>query len=539
MNARPVNPWAALSALCIGFFMILLDTTIVSIAVPAMLQHLDAGLNSVVWVISVYLLTYAVPMLFTSRLGDRFGPKRVFVAGLVVFTASSLWCGLSGNVEMLIAARAVQGLGAALMTPQTLAFISHLFPPAKRGAAMGAWGGVAGLATITGPLLGGVLVQHLGWEWIFYVNVPIGVVAIALTLWLVPDWQPKHSHSFDLIGILLSAAGLFCVVFGVQNGQQYDWGTVFGGITVFEIIGAGVVLLIAFVLWQHYNRREPLVPLQVFANRNFSAGTLTATTVGFTMTGMFLPLIIYIQTVLGLSPTMAGLLTAPMSLLSGVIAPFVGRASDKINGKYLVMGGLALLAAGVGIIALQARPDTSPWALIPALLVCGLGVGCIFSPMSNLTMASVEPRLTGTASGIFNTARQVGGVLGSAAIGVLLQARISASITSEAATAAAKLPEQYRAPFTEGIAHAAASTGEFGSSGGPASIPGLPADIAAQAGRLASEVVHNGLTDAARATLILPIAVLILGVLSAAALRRVAPRPHTPARTAPTPEPAR
>ncbi|MYW97460.1 DHA2 family efflux MFS transporter permease subunit [Amycolatopsis rubida] len=539
MNARPVNPWAALSALCIGFFMILLDTTIVSIAVPAMLQHLDTGLNSVVWVISVYLLTYAVPMLFTSRLGDRFGPKRVFVAGLVVFTASSLWCGLSGNVEMLIAARAVQGLGAALMTPQTLAFISHLFPPAKRGAAMGAWGGVAGLATITGPLLGGVLVQHLGWEWIFYVNVPIGVVAIALTLWLVPDWQPKHSHSFDLIGILLSAAGLFCVVFGVQNGQQYDWGTVFGGITVFEIIGAGVALLIAFVLWQRYNRREPLVPLQVFANRNFSAGTLTATTVGFTMTGMFLPLIIYIQTVLGLSPTMAGLLTAPMSLLSGVIAPFVGRASDKINGKYLVMGGLALLAAGVGIIALQARPDTSPWALIPALLVCGLGVGCIFSPMSNLTMASVEPRLTGTASGIFNTARQVGGVLGSAAIGVLLQARISASITSEAATAAAQLPEQYRTPFTEGIAHAAASTGEFGGSGGPAAIPGLPADLAAQAGRLASEVVHNGLTDAARATLILPIAVLVLGVLSAAALRRVSPRPHAPAPTAPTPEPAR
>ncbi|WP_084145381.1 DHA2 family efflux MFS transporter permease subunit [Amycolatopsis jejuensis] len=535
MQARQANPWGALGALCLGFFMILLDTTIVSIAVPAMLRELGAGLNSVIWVISVYLLTYAVPMLFTSRLGDRFGPKRVFLAGLIVFTASSLWCGLAGNVEMLIAARAVQGLGAALMTPQTLAFITHLFPPAKRGPAMGAWGGVAGLATITGPLLGGVLVQHLGWEWIFYVNVPIGIIAIGLTLWLVPDWQPKHSHSFDLIGIVLSAAGLFCVVFGVQNGQQYDWGTVFGGITVFEIIAVGVVLLVAFVVWQHYNRREPLVPLAVFANRNFSAGTLTATTVGFTMTGMFLPLVIYVQTVLGLSPTSAGLLTAPMSLLSGVIAPFVGRASDRINGKYLVMAGLSLLAVGMGIIALQARPDTSPWELIPALLVCGLGIGCIFSPMSNLTMGAVEPRLTGTASGIFNTARQVGGVLGSAAIGVLLQTRISTSIADEAATAAAQLPEQYRAPFLEGIAHAAASTGEFGSSAGPAPIPGLPADIAAQAGRLAGEVVHSGLTDATRTTLILPIAVLVLGVLSAAILRRVTPHPHTP--TPKTPEP--
>ncbi|MEU4804019.1 DHA2 family efflux MFS transporter permease subunit [Actinosynnema sp. NPDC023587] len=531
MNARQTDPWASLGALCLGFFMILLDTTIVTIAIPDMLRELDAGLNSVVWVISVYLLTYAVPMLFTSRLGDRFGPKRVYLAGLVVFTASSLWCGLSGDVEMLIAARAVQGLGAALMTPQTLAFITHLFPPARRGTAMGMWGGVAGLATITGPLLGGVLVDHLGWEWIFFVNVPIGVLAIVLTALLVPDWQPRNSHAFDVPGILLSAAGLFCVVFGVQNGEHYDWGAVAGGITVFEIIGAGVVLLVAFVLWQRFNRREPLMPLAVFGNRNFSAGTLTAATVGFTMTGMFLPLIIYIQTVLGLSPTMAGLLTAPMSLLSGVIAPFVGRASDRVNGRYLVMGGLAMLAVGMGIIALQARPDSNPWTFIPALLVCGLGIGCIFSPMSNLTMNGVQPKLAGTASGIFNTSRQVGGVLGSAAIGVLLQARISTSVTEEATAAAAQLPEQYRVPFVEGIARGAAGAGEFGSGGGPVAIPGLPPDLAAQAGRLASGAVQAGLTDAARVTLVLPIVVLLLGILSAAMLRRVTPRPEPADRT--------
>ncbi|MBW4718039.1 DHA2 family efflux MFS transporter permease subunit [Saccharothrix obliqua] len=528
MNARPTNPWAALSALCLGFFMILLDTTIVSIAVPDMLRELHAGLNAVVWVISVYLLTYAVPMLFTSRLGDRFGPKRVFLAGLVVFTASSLWCGLSGDVEMLIAARAVQGLGAALMTPQTLAFITHLFPPAERGAAMGVWGGVAGLATITGPLLGGFLVDTFGWSWIFYVNVPIGLVAIVLAVVLVPDWQPRHSHSFDVLGIVLSAAGLFCVVFGVQNGQHYDWGVVSGPITIPEIIGAGVLLLIAFVLWQRRNKREPLVPLAVFANRNFSAGTLTAATVGFTMTGMFLPLIIYIQTVLGLSPTMAGALTAPMSLLSGVVAPFVGRASDRVDGRYLVMAGLGLLAAGIGIIALQARPDSDPWTFIPALLVCGLGIGCIFSPMSNLTMSTVEPRLMGTASGIFNTSRQVGGVLGSAAIGVLLQARISTSVTREATEAAGQLPEPYRVPFVEAVSNAAAGAGEFGTSGG-GDLPGLPPEVAARAAELVGQVVNAGLTDAARVTLVLPIAVLLLGIGSAAVLRRVTRHPE-PAR---------
>src|SRR3569833_115893 len=302
MNARQANPWAALGALCLGFFMILLDTTIVSIALPTMLRELNAGLNSVVRVISVYLLTYAVPMLFTRR-----------------------------------------------------------------------------------------LVDHLGWEWIFNVNVPIVVVAIVMSLLLVPDWQPKHSHSFVFIGILLSSLALLYIVFGVQNGQQYDWGTVWGGITVFEIIGAGVLLLVAFVVWQRVNKREPLLPLQVFANRNFSAGTLTATTVGFAMTGMFLPLVIYIQSVLGLSPTMAGLLTAPMSLLSGIVAPFVGNLSDMVNGKYLVMFGLAALAGGLGVIALQASPTSSPWSFIPALLLCGLGIGCIFSPMSNMTMGSVEP----------------------------------------------------------------------------------------------------------------------------------------------------
>ena len=468
---KPANPWAALGALCIGFFMILLDTTIVSIAIPAMVRGLNTDLNSVVWVMSVYLLAYAVPMLFTSRLGDRFGPKRLFVAGLAVFTLASLWCGLSGTAGMLITARAVQGLGAALMTPQTLAFITFLFPPAKRGPAMGLWGGVAGLATIAGPLLGGVLVDNLGWEWIFFVNVPVGVIGLVLAMVLVPDWQPRHSHSFDIPGILLSVGGLSLVIFGLQNGQHYSWGKVAGPVNVVEVIAAGLVLLAAFVVWQYYNRREPLLPLRVFVNRNFSAGTLTSVAVGFTMTAMFLPLVIYIQDVLLLSPTEAGLVTAPMSLLAGIMAPFVGRLSDKVNPKYLVIFGLAALAAGLALIALTARGTSTWWVTLPGLLVCGLGIGAVFAPMSNVTMSSVEPRLAGTGSGIYNTARQVGGVFGSAAAGVLLQARITAGMTSSGGNAA------------------------------------------------------QALTDAARETLLLPVAVLLLGIIAAAAMRRPAARP--------------
>jgi EmrB/QacA subfamily drug resistance transporter len=528
MTTRQVNPWAALSALCIGFFMILLDTTIVSIAIPSMVRGLNTDLNAVIWVISIYLLVYAVLMLFTSRLGDRFGPKRVFLAGMVVFTAASLWCGLSGTAEMLIAARAAQGLGAALMTPQTLAFITHLFPPAKRGPAMGMWGGVAGLATITGPLLGGVLVDSLGWEWIFFVNVPVGVIGIVLTVFLVPDWQPRRSHSFDIPGILLSVAGMSLLVFGIQNGQHYGWGTVTGDISITEIIAGGAVLLVAFVVWQRFNRREPLVPLRVFNNRNFSTGTVTATAIGFAMTGMFVPLVVYTQNVLGLSPTQAGLLTAPMSLLSGIIAPFIGRLSDRRNAKYLVIIGFVALAAGLTIIALQSRADTDPWALVPAFLVTGIGTGFVFAPMSNIAMRSVEPALAGTASGIFNTSRQVGGVLGSAAIGVLLQARISASMGSEAADAAQALPPQYRADFVESLSHAANSANELNDRVGSA-VPGdLPAGVVDQIQRLAVQVVHNGLTDAMRVSMLLPITVLLIGALAATMMRRN-PAPEPPA----------
>ena len=517
MNSRPGNPWGALSALCIGFFMILLDATIVSIAIPAMLRGLNASLNSVVWVTSVYLLTYAVPMLFTSRLGDRFGPKRVFLVGLALFTLASLWCGLAGDVGTLIAARGVQGLGAALMTPQTLAFITFLFPPARRGAAMGLWGGIAGLATVTGPLLGGLLVDNLGWQWIFFVNVPVGVVAVVMTMILVPDWRPNTAHSFDVPGILLSGAGLLLVVFGLQNGQQYDWGEVWGGITVFELIGAGVVLLVAFAVWQRFNRREPLIPLRVFSDRNFSSGVLASVTVGFTMAGMFFPIVIYLQTVLGLTPLHAGLLTAPMSLLSGAVAPFVGRLSDKVNAKYLLVFGLVALAVGLAWIALLVTPTTSPLAMIAPLLVCGLGTGFIFSPMSNVTMGSVPRELTGSASGIFNTARQVGGVLGSAAIGVLLQARITASL----AASTAGLPPQ----IAGGLSSAANVEG-----GAPPDLGSVPAGVRQQV----TDAIHSGLTTAAGQTLWLPAGALLLGALAALAMRTGR---HTRA-VRPTPEPA-
>ena len=244
--APATSPWPALWALVLGFFMILVDSTIVSVATPAIMTGLQADINEVIWVTSAYLLAYAVPLLITGRLGDRFGPRQLYLIGLALFTAASLWCGLSGTVTVLIIARVVQGLGASMMTPQTMAVITRTFPPDRRGVAMSLWGATAGVATLVGPLVGGLLVDGAGWEWIFFINVPVGVIAFVLAWRLVPK-LPTHQHRWDLPGVVLSAIGLFCLTFGIEEGQTYDWGTITGIISVPALIVAGLVVLTAFV----------------------------------------------------------------------------------------------------------------------------------------------------------------------------------------------------------------------------------------------------------------------------------------------------
>ncbi|HEX2214773.1 MAG TPA: MFS transporter, partial [Mycobacterium sp.] len=231
------NPWHALWAMMVGFFMILLDATIVSVANPSIMAGLGAGYGAVLWVTSAYLLAYAVPLLVAGRLGDRFGPKNLYLVGLTVFTAASLWCGLSDTIGMLIAARVLQGVGAALLTPQTLSTITRIFPAARRGVAMSVWGATAGVATLVGPLAGGVLVDGLGWQWIFFVNVPIGVMGVALALRLVPE-LPRQRQRLDVPGVVLSAVGLFLIVFALQEGQAHRWTHWVWGLMA---LGTGVV----------------------------------------------------------------------------------------------------------------------------------------------------------------------------------------------------------------------------------------------------------------------------------------------------------
>jgi EmrB/QacA subfamily drug resistance transporter len=435
------KPWPALWALVIGFFMILVDSTIVSVATPTIAEKLHADINAVIWVTSAYLLAYAVPLLITGRLGDRFGPKVLYQIGLVVFTLSSLWCGLSGSIEMLIVARVVQGLGAAMMTPQTMSVITRMFPPQNRGAAMGLWGATAGIASLVGPIAGGLLVDGFGWEWIFFVNVPVGVVAFVLAQRLVPSFE-KHQHRFDYLGIVLSAVGMFLLVFGIQEGETYDWGTIVGPISVWALIIAGIVVLAAFVVWQGVQKTEPLLPLGLFKDRNFTLANIAITAVGVAISSFALPLMLWAQDVKDFSPTQAALLLVPMAVISAALAPLVGKNLHRWNPRWVAAFGLACFSGGLfwfaGLVAANAG-----WQLIllPSALL-GIANACMWGPLSVSATRNLSPRLAGAGSGVYNTTRQIGAVLGSAGIAALIEARITANFPAQSGGATAGGAEQ-------------------------------------------------------------------------------------------------
>ncbi len=444
------RPWPALWSLVIGFFMILIDTTIVSVANPRIMEGLNADINSVIWVTSAYLLAYAVPLLITGRLGDRFGPKKLYLSGLVLFTLASLWCGLSGDISTLIMARVLQGLGAAVMTPQTMAVITRIFPPDRRGAAMGIWGATAGVATLVGPILGGVLVDGLGWEWIFFINIPVGVVGFILAWRFVPALS-THPHKFDIPGVLLSAVGLFLVVFGIQEGETYNWGTITGPITVWGLIIAGIAVLVAFVLWQRFNKGEPLLPLGLFRDRNFSLANIGITTVGFAITSFTLPLIFYYQVVRGLTPTQSALMMVPMAVISGGLAPVVGKIIDRVNPKFITATGLVLMSVALFWNSALMKPDTPILMFLLPSAVLGFANAGIWAPLSTTATRNLPPRQAGAGSGVYNTTRQIGAVLGSAAIAVLIQARLAAELPPSPGGAGGASPMSFGGTLPEAL----------------------------------------------------------------------------------------
>ncbi len=507
------NPWAILITLSLGFFMTLLDLTIVNIAIPDMGQDLDASLDEILWVVNAYTLALAVLMITAGRLGDLRGKRNLFLAGVALFTLASLACGLAQNPAQLIAFRAVQGLGAALLMPQTLSIIAEVFPADRRGAAMGVWGVVAGVSGALGPIIGGALITHLDWRWIFFVNLPLGVVVLGLAAAVIPGSRRTVRHRFDTLGVLLASGTLFCLAFGLTEGQRYDWNA-----WIWSLFGAAALLFAAFLGHERGQQGDdPLVPFSLFKDRNFTLINFVGVTVSFGVVGMFLPLTIYLQSVLGFSALKSGLVLLPLALGSFVTAGPAGVLADKIGGKFILMTGLLAWTAALVWIVGAADVGSSWTAVAFPLFLAGLGAGCTFAPMATEVMRNVPAKLAGAASGVNNALRQVGSVLAGAVVGAVLQAQLASSLTDQARQRAGQLPAAYRDGFVGGFSQAGTDVNARQA----ARLPeGVPHDIADRMRALGAQVFGHGFVHAMGPAVLVSAAVLLAGALTCLAVRR-------------------
>ncbi|MCV7223317.1 MFS transporter [Mycolicibacterium elephantis] len=452
MTSAPNPPWPACSqpfgavwAMMVGFFLIVVDSTVVAVGNPVIKQEFAATYEAVIWATSAYLLMFAVLLLVGGRLGDRFGPKNVYLAGLALFTAASLWCGMSGSIGMLIAGRVAQGVGAALLTPQTLSVVTRTFPAERRGVAMSIWGATAAIGMFVGPLAGGLLVDGLGWRWIFFLNVPVGVLGILLARRLVPA-LPGRRHRFDVVGVLLSMAGIGLIVFGVQEGRNYDWGHWIWGCLV-----GGLLLLAVFVIWQSVQRHEPLVPLKLFGHRDFSLANAGIGLTSFAVAAFVVPLMFYLQEVRGMSATHAALVTVPLAIATGVLAPIAGRLVDRAHPRAVVGPGFAAMTVALVWLSLEMDPATPIWRLLLPLTVIGAAGAFTWEPLAAIASRTLPSDLAGAGSAVYNTTRQVGAVLSSASIVAVMTALLDPHLGDGAGKISGPLKESFAGAMAQSM----------------------------------------------------------------------------------------
>lgn len=414
----PAQAWRALAALCLGFFMILLDQTIVAVATPGIMADFDARLDQVVWVTSIYLLCLLVPLLFTGRLGDRFGQRHLFRLGITVFTLAALAAALAPTLELLVAARAVQGLGAAILTPQTMSVINRVFPRERRGSALGVWGAVGSVATLVGPVLGGFIVAGVGWRGVFLIHLPVGILAVVLaTLW-VPR-LPTFARRIDAPSVAVSFLCMTALVVAVQQGPGLGWPA---WAIVLGVLG--LLLIVLFVRMQATaasRSTEPLVPLEMFRNRNYSIGVFSIATMGFTASSMMLPVMLWLQDGQGLSSRDAGLMLIPMAVVAAIASPLIGPAADRLDPRLLSVGGFGTMMATLLLIAWLMYAGGPLWIFLVAAGLLGVGNALVWAPNSATAMRTVDIAYMGAAAGVYNTGRQTGAVLGAAGVGAAMQ----------------------------------------------------------------------------------------------------------------------
>jgi EmrB/QacA subfamily drug resistance transporter len=390
----------------VALFMVVLDNLVVSTALPVIRVDLGAGIEQLEWTVNAYTLTFAVLLLTGAALGDRFGRRRLFVFGLALFTAASAAAALAPGIDWLIAARAVQGVGGAIVTPLTLTILSDAFPAERRGVALGAWAGIAGLAVAMGPLVGGAVVDGIAWQWIFWLNVPVGALVAPLALRRLRETYGPD-RELDLPGVGLASTGLFGLVWGLVNGNSHGWTST----GIVGALAAGAALLIAFVAWE-LRAPAPMLPLRFFRNRAFAAANAASLFMYFGMFGSVFLLTQFFQTAQGYSPLAAGLRVLPWTAMPMIVAPVAGALSDRIGGRPLMALGLALQAAGLAWIAAVTTATVGYGSFVVPFILSGAGMGMFFAPVANVVLSAVDRSDEGKASGANNAIREVGGVFG-------------------------------------------------------------------------------------------------------------------------------
>jgi len=391
-------------------FMVALDNLVVTTALPSIRTSLDTGLEQLEWTVNAYTLTFGVLLLTGAALGERFGRRRVLAAGLTLFTAASALAALAPSADWLVAARGLQGVGAALVFPLTLTLLSAAVSPERRGAALGVWGAVTGLAVAMGPLVGGAVVEGLAWQWIFWLNVPIGIALIPLILRRL-DHSLGVPRPLDVPGLVLASVGLFGLVYALVKANALGWTST----TVLTSASLGVVALGAFVAWER-RTRTPMIPLQMFGSRQFSVANAVTLAFSFGMFGSIFLLAQFLQTVQGSSPFEAGLKTLPWTAMPLLVAPLAGPLSDRIGGRPLLVTGLSLQAIGLAWLGVNLTVSVSYATLVPAFVVSGIGMGLVFAPLANVVLGGVRRELEGVASGTNGSVREIGGAFGVAVL---------------------------------------------------------------------------------------------------------------------------
>ena len=442
--------WWTLGAVAFGLFMIMLDNTIVNVALPSIQRDLGIGISELEWVVNGYALTFAVLMLTGGKLADLLGRRRIFIAGLLIFTASSLACGLAPSASWLIGARVVQGVGSALMNPATLSIITATFPPRQRGMAIGIWAGVSAMALAIGPLIGGVITEQINWSWIFFINVPVGVLGIVVARLVITESRDTSAEQrLDLPGLLTSGIGLFALTYALIEANTYGWTSA----RILGLFAVAIAGLAAFVVLE-LRQGIPMLDLHLFKNSTFAGANATMMLVALAMFGVFFFVSLYMQNILHYSATQAGAAFLPMTMLIILVAPVAGKLSDRVGARWLMGTGMLCLCASLLVFS-RLDAGSSFWNILPGLVVGGFGMALSMTPTTAAAMGSVPVDKAGVGSAVLNSMRQIGGSLGIAIMGAIVASYVHAPLGSPAAPGEFVQGFQRALEVASGIAFAA------------------------------------------------------------------------------------